>query len=159
MTNGRDRIRPAAPSGTSPQPIQYRFTDGESFKHEKMKWVEYDAMSSVPVTDPVLAARLREVSAKFFVALGAASFGRSDMRVDGEGRPFMLEINPNCGVFYPPTDPGSADICLALDPAGHEGFTRQLVAAAFKRHERRRQIKHFPMVVSSELNPPASGAA
>jgi hypothetical protein len=46
----------------------------------------------------------------------------------------MLEINPNCGVYYPPTDPGSADLCLAKDPAGHEGFTRQIVAAAFARH-------------------------
>ncbi len=49
----------------------------------------------------------------------------------------MLEINPNCGVYYPATDPGSADLCLARDPAGHEGFTRQIVAAALRRHERR----------------------
>ena len=48
----------------------------------------------------------------------------------------MLEINPNCGVYYPPKDYGSADICLSLDPEGHAGFTRQLVAAAFGRHRR-----------------------
>ena len=82
-------------------------------------------------------ARLRDVSARFFLALKGASFGRCDIRVDAAGTPWMLEINPNCGVFYPPTDPGSADLCLAQDPAGHEGFTRQLVAAAFARHERR----------------------
>ncbi len=120
-------------------PIQYRFPEGESFKHEHMKWVDYDAMASFPVTDPVLAARLREDSARFFAALKGASFARCDMRVNGDGTPYMLEINPNCGVYYPPTDPGSADICLALDPAGHEGFTRRLVAAAFRRHEVRRQ--------------------
>ena len=49
----------------------------------------------------------------------------------------MLEINPNCGVYYPPADAGSADFCLTQDPAGHEGFTRQLVAAALARHEKR----------------------
>ena len=39
---------------------------------------------------------------------------------------------------FPEDDwPGSADLCLAADPAGHEGFTRQLVAAALARHERR----------------------
>ena len=48
----------------------------------------------------------------------------------------MLEINPNCGVYYPSTDPGSADLCLARDPAGHVGFTRQIVAAALRRHRR-----------------------
>ncbi len=87
--------------------------------------------------DPELDARLRDVAARFFVALGGASFGRCDLRVDKHGTPFMLEINPNCGVYYPPSDPGSADLCLARDPAGHEGFTRQLVEAALARHRRK----------------------
>ena len=117
-------------------PIQYRFPDGESFKHADMKWVEYDAMASFPVEDPELAGRLRDASARFFVALDGASFGRCDLRVDRHGTPHMLEINPNCGVYYPPTDPGSADLCLRHDPAGHEGFTRQIVAAALARHLR-----------------------
>ena len=118
-------------------PMQYRFPEGESFKHAKMKWVDYDRLSSTPVEDPALEARLRDEAARFFVALGGASFGRCDIRVDRTGRPFMLEINPNCGVYYPPTDPGSADLCLAQDPEGHEGFTRRLVTAAFRRHELR----------------------
>ena len=122
---------------TTYTPLQYRFPEGESFKHARIKWVDFDAMSSFPVEDPVLDARLRDVSARFFRELRGASFGRCDLRVDAEGTPFMLEINPNCGVYYPPTAPGSADLCLASDPAGHEGFTRQLVAAAFRRHERR----------------------
>ncbi|MBU0742021.1 D-alanine--D-alanine ligase [bacterium] len=118
-------------------PIQYRFPAGESFKHAKLKWVDYDKLSSFPVADPALAARLREASARFFVALGGASFGRCDFRVDRAGTPYMLEINPNCGVYYPPTDPGSADICLAHDPEGHAGFTRRLVTAAMRRHKLR----------------------
>ncbi len=39
----------------------------------------------------------------------------------------MLEINPNCGAFYPPTDPGSADLCLLQDPEGHGGWRRLLL--------------------------------
>ena len=89
--------------------------------------------------DQELDARLREVSARFFVGIRGAGFGRCDIRVSPDGRPFMLEINPNCGIYYPPTDPGSADLCLAHDPAGHEGFTRQIVAAALRRHERRQR--------------------
>lgn len=122
---------------TTYTPMQYRFPEGESFKHAKMKWVDYSKMACFPVTDPVLEARLRDVCARFFVALNGASFGRCDLRVDAEGTPYMLEINANCGVFYPPADAGSADLCLSNDPAGHEGFTRQLVAAAFRRQERR----------------------
>ena len=118
-------------------PIQYRFPEGESFKHAKLKWVDYDKLSSFPVADPVLADRLRREAARFFIALKGASFGRCDFRVDRAGTPHMLEINPNCGVFYPPTDPGSADICLAHDPEGHAGFARLLVAAALRRHAAR----------------------
>jgi D-alanine-D-alanine ligase len=117
-------------------PMQYRFPVGEEFKHADMKWVDYSALSCFPVEDPVLATRLRDISARFFVALHGASFGRCDIRVAADGTPFILEINPNCGVYYPPTDPGSADLCLARDPAGHEGFTRQIVAAALARHQR-----------------------
>jgi D-alanine-D-alanine ligase len=133
---------PARP--TTYTPMQYRFPEGESFKHAKMKWVDYSRMSCFPVTDAALEAKLRDVSARFFVALHGASFGRCDLRVDASGTPYMLEINPNCGVYYPPTDPGSADLCLAQDPAGHEGFTRQLVAAAFRRRERRARVPAAP---------------
>ncbi len=115
-------------------PVQYKFPKGESFKHAKLKWEDYDGLESFPVEDPLLDARLRKASADFFVAIGGTSFGRCDIRVDEKGTPYILEINPNCGVYYPPTDPGTADICLALDPAGHVGFTRSLVAAAFARH-------------------------
>ena len=86
------------------------------------------------------AARLREEGGRFFVALGGASFGRCDVRVNAGGTPYFLEINPNCGVYYPPSDPGSAALCLMKDPAGHEGFTRQLVRAALVRHARRQAV-------------------
>ncbi|MCP4571711.1 MAG: D-alanine--D-alanine ligase [bacterium] len=134
-------------------PLQYRFPPGESFKHAKLKWVDYDNLAVFPVTDEMLAARLRNLSARFFLALGGASFGRCDLRVDAAGVPHMLEINPNCGVYYPATDPGSADLCLGHDPAGHEGFTRLLVAAALRRHRERRRT-YLPNVIRAEALPP-----
>lgn len=118
-------------------PLRYRFPEGETFKHAKVKWVDYDRMSALPVDDAALDARLRDVSARFFVALRGASFGRCDLRVDRDGTPFMLEINPNCGVFYPASDPGSADLCLAHDAEGHAGFTRRLIRAALARRRAR----------------------
>ncbi len=121
---------PAHP--TTYTPMQYRFPDGEHFKHAGLKWVDYSAMACTPVGDPVLERRLRDACARFFSVIGS-SYGRCDVRADADGRIFMLEINPNCGVYYPPTDPGSADLCLLNDPAGHEGFTRQVVRAALAR--------------------------
>ncbi len=118
-------------------PLQYRFPEGESFKHSDLKWVEYDRMAVQPVADLGLDARLRDACARFFVALNGASFGRCDLRVDRGGTPYMLEINPNCGVYYPATDAGSADLCLLHDPDGHAGFTRLLIRAALQRRQRR----------------------
>ena len=63
----------------------------------------------------------------------------------------MLEINPNCGVFYPPTDPGSADLCLLRDPEGHEGFARLLVSAALIRHTSRQYVQK---AIGSSIEPP-----
>jgi D-alanine-D-alanine ligase len=129
--NPDDAARPV-----SYTPIQYRFPDGESFKHSAMKWVDYASMAAFPVAEAALAARLRDDCARFFRALGGASFGRCDVRVASDGTPFMLEINPNCGVYYPASDPGSADLCLIHDAEGHIGFTRRLVRAALHRHGR-----------------------
>ena len=33
-------------------PIQYRFPEGETFKHSAMKWVDYQEMSAFPIEDP-----------------------------------------------------------------------------------------------------------
>lgn len=34
----------------------------------------------------------------------------------------FLEMNPNCGVFYPPDAQGSADTILTLDPQASVGL-------------------------------------
>lgn len=120
-------------------PIQYRFPEGEEFKHSDLKWLDYDGLDAYPVADPLLEAQLRGMSARFFTAIGGTSFARCDIRVDHDGKPWMLEINPNCGIYYPPDAAGGADICLAHDPAGHEGFTRELIRAGLKRHARLRR--------------------
>lgn len=118
------------------QPIQFRFPKGESFKHEDLKWVIYEDLEGVTVEDEKLDALLRDICAKFFLALDGAGYGRCDLRVDSQGRAHMLEINSNCGLYYPAADSSSADFCLQADPEGHEGFTRLIVEAALQRHAR-----------------------
>ena len=120
-------------------PVEILFPAGESFKHYGLKFVTYKDMEDVPVTDPELDARLREISADFFLGMRGVSFGRCDLRMDEDGELYMLEINPNCGVFYPASDPGSADMSLLHDPAGHQGFTDLLLEAALARHDRKQR--------------------
>lgn len=114
-------------------PVEFRFPDGETFKHFDMKWRAYGDMVSVSCDDAALAAELKEISAAFFAGLKGTGYGRCDIRVDADGRPFMLEINPNCGIFYPPHAEGSADLILDLDPKGHEAFVRTILRSAYNR--------------------------
>lgn len=132
--NTEDPGRPVAYT-----PIEYRFPDGETFKHYQLKWHDYHDLSAAPVEDAALSDALRDASARMFAALRGAGYGRCDLRIDRDGRPFMLEINPNCGIYYPASDPGSADLCLLNDPEGHSGFTRRIVDAAFRRHSARQR--------------------
>jgi D-alanine-D-alanine ligase len=116
-------------------PVQYEFPKGEYFKHSDLKFVDYDGLKTAPVQDTLLRKRLEKECADFFVEMKAASFGRCDIRIDRTGTPYLLEINMNCGVFFEPDAYGSADFCIALDPEGHEGFTRRLIKAAFARNK------------------------
>lgn len=120
---------------TAYEPVEYRFPEGETFKHFEMKWLDHQEMRPLPVTDAVLNARLREIGRNLFVGLGGTGYGRCDIRMDADGELHLLEINPNCGVFYPPDTPGSADAILLHDPAGHVGFAEQIVRAALARQQ------------------------
>lgn len=114
-------------------PAEFLFPPGETFKHYNLKWIDYDAMQCVPCGDPVLAARLQVAAKKLFVALNGTGYGRCDFRVNAHGEPFVLEINPNCGIFYAPDELGSADFILMQHPDGHDGFIERILKAAIRR--------------------------
>ncbi len=120
------------------RPVEIVFPPGESFKHFDLKWRDYQGMDCVPVEDDALAERVEEGARRLFRGLRGAGYGRCDVRVDADGTPWFLEINPNCGVFYPPEDPGTADLILHHSPGGHRGFAERAVRAALARRDRRR---------------------
>jgi D-alanine-D-alanine ligase-like ATP-grasp enzyme len=125
---------PGAPDHpTTYTPVQYQFPEGESFKHERLKWDDCADLSAAPVADPALDAQLRDEATRFFLELGGTGFARTDVRIAACGTPYTLEINPLCGIYFEEKDYGGADHCLTHDPAGHTGFTRQLVEVAFSR--------------------------
>jgi D-alanine-D-alanine ligase len=118
-------------------PVEEKFPAGETFKHSDIKWVNYKGMSVAPVSDPQEDRQLREMSIAFFRAFNGVGYGRCDIRMDTAGVAYMLEINPNCGLFYPPSDPGMADFILLNDPLGYPGFMDLIIRSAFKRAKKK----------------------
>ena len=91
-------------------PLEFVFPANESFKHFALKWVDFEQMATRPVEDATLRERLREVAGLTFQSLGCSGYARCDIRMDAAGELHLLEINPNCGVFYPEESFGSADL-------------------------------------------------
>ncbi|MFH1184626.1 MAG: D-alanine--D-alanine ligase [Chloroflexota bacterium] len=132
------------------KPVEFIFPEGESFKHFNMKWVDYEKMNVVVVDNPAYDRRLRDYTSRIFVEFGIRGYARTDFRLGKDGEFYMLEINPNCGIFYPPTDPGSADFSLLNDPMGHQGFMDLIIRAGLKRQAEALRVV-TPMVVKGEL--------
>ncbi len=119
------------------KPVEFIFPDGESFKHYDMKWVEYAKMSVAAVTDPKIEKTLREQTMRVFKELGGNGYARCDYRMDANGDIYMLEINPNCGIFYPPHEPGSADFSLMNDKEiNHTKFMKLIIRSGQRRQTR-----------------------
>jgi D-alanine-D-alanine ligase-like ATP-grasp enzyme len=119
-------------------PLEIAFPPGESFKHFDLKWSEYGGMTPQRVSDTALEARLRQLGQHIFTAMNAVGYGRLDVRMDASGRLYLLDVNPSCGVFYPPGEFGSADLILSHDPAGQRGFLEHILMCALRRQEARR---------------------
>jgi len=116
------------------KPVEFIFPKGESFKHYNMKWVEYEQMSVAPVTDARVEKVLRDQTSRLFKAMDGNGYARCDYRMAADGTIYMLEINPNCGIFYSPEEPGSADFSLINDPVwNHHKFLKLIIRSAQKR--------------------------
>ena len=111
-------------------PLEFVFPANESFKHFALKWVDFEQMATRPVEDAALASVCGKSPDFTFQSLGCSGYARCDIRMDAAGELHLLEINPNCGVFYPEESFGSADLILAADPEGHRGFLRHQIEFA-----------------------------
>eukprot|EP00741_Cyanophora_paradoxa_P024477 tig00022075_g23634.t1 len=121
--------------------LEYIFPEGEDFKHFESKWgavaerIDWRPLS--PDADPALYSRLEDAAVRAFVAMGGTSYGRADFRVDPAGLPVFLEMNQNCGLYYPKGEV-STDFIVEQWPGGHRAFTDLLLRAALRQHARRR---------------------
>ncbi len=68
------------------------------------KWeedhVDYIGTKPVPLraATPEFVANVERVARGAWVALGLRDYGRVDLRVDGAGRPWVIDVNPNCDI-------------------------------------------------------------
>jgi len=116
------------------KPVEFIFPEGESFKHYNMKWIEYGKMSVAPVNDARIEKVLRAQTTRLFKIMGGNGYARCDYRMAADGTIYMLEINPNCGIFYSPEEPGSADFTLIHDPVyNHKKFLKLIIRSAKNR--------------------------
>ena len=125
-------------------PVRCAFPPGESFRHFDLKWSGFEALGWLPCADAGLAGRLEELSRRIFVGIEGVSYARCDFRVDERGEPWFLEINTTCGIFYPPSAEGSADMILRHDPIGHRGFLEHVLRCALARRPQRRAPPRAP---------------
>jgi D-alanine-D-alanine ligase len=118
------------------KPVEFMFPEGESFKHYDMKWVDYEKMSVAPVSDRRIEKVLRDQTTRLFRTMDGNGYARCDYRMSSDGTIHMLEINPNCGIFYAPDEPGSADFSLLNDRVyNHHKFMKLIIRAAQKRRD------------------------
>jgi len=115
------------------------FPKGETFLHTDTKWVNLARIKRV--RDKMLAARIQEMSKKLYLGLGGTGYGRTDIRMNGDGELFALEINPNCAILYAPEDQGPADVPIEYDPDGHRGFFDRIFRSAILRQQMRIPIE------------------
>lgn len=68
------------------------------------KWeethVDYAGTKPVPLRDasPAFIAAVSDVARRAFDALGLRDYGRVDLRVDRDGVPWVIDVNPNCDI-------------------------------------------------------------
>lgn len=127
------------PAGGAPivyPPVECLFEPGVPFKTFDYKW-RASRNPWVRCGDPDLASRLEAATALMFTGLGGTGYARSDIRVTEDGRLFVLELNPNCSLFYPDDNGATADVILAF--AGEKAqFVRDQLDFALWRREQKR---------------------
>lgn len=121
-------------------PVEIIFQEGETFKHWAMK---FDAEASADmdlefVAEAGLARRIKNMTKKMYLAMGGTGYGRADIRMDGEGNLYMLEMNPSPSVLNMEDDYTSGDYMMQEDPGGTEGFLDRIFRSAILRLEMRK---------------------
>lgn len=104
------------------------------------KWEEghIDYIGTVPVrlgeADAELIARASEVARATWFAMGLADYARVDMRIDGSGQPWVIDVNPNCDIS---PDAGATRAAAAIG-LSYPQLIERIALVAWRRAQRNR---------------------
>jgi D-alanine-D-alanine ligase len=115
-------------------PAELIFPPGEEFWHTDVKWDYNVPFDFKQVTDLELVTRLQDAALRMYKAMDGVSCGRCDMRMNEQGEPVILEINPNPAIMLKPEEYGPADYMILYDPGGYKVFFERLIKVALIRH-------------------------
>jgi D-alanine-D-alanine ligase len=116
-------------------PTELIFPPGDEFWHTNIKWDYSVPFEFRQVIDRELAARLQESGRQMYLAINGTGYGRCDLRMNAEGKIFILEINPNSGILYRPEEYGPADYMILYDEDGYDGFFDRIFRSALVRQK------------------------
>ncbi len=103
------------------------------------KWEEghIDYLGTVPVrlgeADAALIARSSEISRAAWAAMGLCDYARVDLRVDRDGQPWVIDVNPNCDIS---PDAGAPRAAAAIG-LSYPQLIERIALAAWRRAHRK----------------------
>ncbi len=109
----------------------------------KAKWEEgsVEDRGTIPVCPPRLSARERRKILKLaydaYSAIGVRDYGRVDLRMDADGKLYVLEVNPNPDI----TSEGGFVQCLKAADIPYETFILMLVDFALSRGKTKKSYR------------------
>lgn len=126
------------------EPLEAVFSTKEYFKHYAIKWTECDKVIYNFVSDPMLKNLLTTFCKDIFVKMKLDSYIRMDVRMNSNYEVFITDVNPYCGIFYPPANnysSGCADIILSNSKImNHVEFTKYIIECADNKHNKKNGI-------------------
>lgn len=122
-------------------PAELVFPPGEEFWHTDVKWDYNVPFDFKEVTEPELVAKLQDTAIRMYRAIEGVAYGRCDIRVNGQGELFVLEINPNPAIMLKPEEYGPADYMILYDQGGYNLFFERIIQQALLRHKLRTASK------------------
>ena len=121
------------------RPIEFVFSEKESFKTYDLKVRQHHSGRYIPCADKQLDLTLREVAQQFFLGFETVGYARLDCRVNEKGEIFFLEINFPCLVFSPEGSEDAVDYILKFDDLGHAGFLKHIITKGIARYQRQKK--------------------
>lgn len=94
------------------EPIECVFAKGYSFKHYDLKWKDYNVLKYELVNDDMIRDNIVSIAKDTFVKMNLDGYIRYDIRMDIDGRLYVIDVNPYPAIFYPKGLEGCADFIL-----------------------------------------------